>query len=151
MTLRPKQPTLNHQSRTKRPHVGNTLETTSDTEIKSSHDPKTDTPYNESGESIYNSNLFVVKSSLNAPKPKLRHRHNNNNNEFSVQVIINNSLDKVLADTGAKVSVCGTVQAANWGILDKLVPSQIKIQPYKSAPIRLCMEQLVVQYHLVTP
>lgn len=59
---------------------------------------------------MYNVNLFVVNSSQNTPKPKLRScmkkRH-----DFSVQVVSNNALDKVLADTGAKVSVCGTVQA----------------------------------------
>ena len=55
--------------------------------------------------------------------------------EFSVQVVVNNTLGKVLADTGAKVSVCGTTQAGKWGLLDKLEPSKVKIQPYKSDPI----------------
>ena len=82
----------------------------------------------------YNVNLFVVKSSTTSPKPKLKVAHDINNN-FSVQVIINNSLDKVLADTGAKVSVCGTVQANKWRILDRTVKSSVKIQPYKSDPI----------------
>ena len=60
----------------------------------------------------------------------MKHKH-----DFSQQVVINSSLDRVLADTGAKVCVCGTTQARKWGILNKLVPSKKKIHPYKSSPI----------------
>ena len=82
----------------------------------------------------YNINLFVINSSLKTPKPKLR-SNMSNRHDFSVQVVVNNTLERVLADTGAKVSVCGTVQAQKWGILDKLAPSKVNIQPYKSDPI----------------
>ena len=41
----------------------------------------------------------------------------------------------MLADTGAKVCVCGTTEANKWGILDRMVKTKIKIQPYKSDPI----------------
>ena len=64
------------------------------------------------------------------PQTNLRYARKLPNNEFSVQVVVNNTLDKVLAYTGAKVSVCGTIQAARWGILDKLVPSEVKIQQF---------------------
>ena len=82
----------------------------------------------------YSVNLFVINSSKNMPKPKLKHTFDTQK-EFSVQVVVNNTVDKVLADTGAKVSVCGTIQAKKWGIFDKTIKSKIKIQPYKSDPI----------------
>ena len=50
-------------------------------------------------------------------------------------LVINNRLDKVLADTGAKVCVAGTAQAKRWGILNRMVPSKVKLKPYKSEPI----------------
>ena len=49
----------------------------------------------------------------------------------------NNCLVKLLCDTGAKVSVCGKKQAASWGILDRITPSQAKIRPYNSAPLQV--------------
>ena len=67
-------------------------------------------------EHIYDINLFVINSSKNLPKQKLK---SNLKSDFSVQVIINNRLIKVLADTGAKVSVCSTAQAQKWGILNR--------------------------------
>ena len=85
-------------------------------------------------EDTYNINIFVLNSSRRSPKPKLRSMMRKKH-DFSVQVVINSSLDRVLADTGAKVSVCGTVQAKKWGILNRLVPSTKKIHPYKSDPI----------------
>ena len=55
--------------------------------------------------------------------------------DFQVQVIINNNLEKVLADTGAKVSVCGESEAKRYGLLDRMFPSVKKLKPYKSSPI----------------
>ena len=49
--------------------------------------------------------------------------------------MINNVLGEVLADTGAKVSVCGRKQADLWGLMEKIVPSSSKLKPYNSAPI----------------
>ncbi len=82
----------------------------------------------------YNVNLFAINTSRHSPKPKLRSTIQRKH-DFSAQVVINNALGKVLADTGARVSVCGTVEAKNWGILKRMVPSKVKIQPYKSDPI----------------
>ena len=60
-----------------------------------------------------------------------------NKSDFNVQVVINNHLDRVVADTGARISVCGTTQARKWGILDRLSPSKVKVKPYKSDPIQV--------------
>ena len=57
------------------------------------------------------------------------------NSNFTVEVMINNVLGEVLADTGAKVSVCGRKQADLWGLMEKMVPSSSKLKPYNSAPI----------------
>ena len=94
-------------------------------------------------EDTYNINLFVINSSRRSPKPKLRSAVKNRH-DFSAQVIINTSLDRVLADTGAKVSVCGTVEAKKWGILDKLIPSAKKIHPYKVNPFPYTVRHAVL-------
>ena len=86
------------------------------------------------GEDTYNINLFRVKKSTNSPKPKLLSNHTNKH-DFKVQVVIHNSVDNVIADTGARVSVCGTAQARKWNLLSKMHPSTAKIKPYNSAPI----------------
>ena len=51
------------------------------------------------------------------------------------QVFINNNIIGILIDTGAKVSVYGVKQAKQWGLLDRLQPSQVKIHSYNSQPI----------------
>ena len=77
-------------------------------------------------EDLYNITIFRTKSTNKSPRPKLL-SHAPKKNDFKVQVIVNNSLDSVIADTGARVSVCGTSQAQNWNLLDKVVPSSVKI------------------------
>ena len=67
----------------------------------------------------YHINVFRLKTS--AVKTKL-HSRITNKNDFKVQVVINNSLDTVIADTGARISVCGTIQA------EKMVLSTKKIK-----------------------
>ena len=59
-----------------------------------------------SANSAYNINIFRVKS--NKPQPALKSKQHK---DYKVQVMVNNSLTSVIADTGAKVSVCGTLQA----------------------------------------
>ena len=76
----------------------------------------------------YNVNLFVMTTSKSSPQPRLRSILKN---DFHAQVIINNVLDRVLADTGAKVSVCGTVQAKKWGLQNKMTEVNVKIKPYR--------------------
>ena len=75
-------------------------------------------------ESVYQVNVFRVKSTQAI-----------NLNDFKVELIINNRLDTVLADTGAAVSVCGEKHARKWGLMDRITKSHVKIKPYKSQAI----------------
>ena len=75
-------------------------------------------------ESVYNVNIFRVKSTQASSL-----------NDFKVEMVINNSLDTVLADTGAAVSVCGSKHARKWGLMDRITKSHVKIKPYKSQAI----------------
>ena len=84
-------------------------------------------------EEAYNINLFRIKMTKDCAKPQLKATKS----DFNVQVVINNHLDRVVADTGARISVCGTTQARKWGLLDKLSPSKVKVKPYKSEPIQV--------------
>lgn len=74
----------------------------------------------------YTINLFQIETSL-APNKK----------DFKIQVVVNNHLGTVIADTGARISVCGANQAKQWGILDRMAPSRVKIKPYNSMPINV--------------
>lgn len=92
-------------------------------------------PFNEANqneEDLYSINLFRIKSCIDKARPQLKKPKDT---DFTVQVIVNNNLDRVVADTGARISVCGTTQAKKWGLLDKMVPSKIRIKPYNSEPI----------------
>lgn len=86
---------------------------------------------NQESEELYNVNLFRIKTSTDKAKPQLK----STKNDFTVEVIINNRLGRLIADTGARISVCGTSQAKKWGLLEKMVPSKLKIKPYRSDPI----------------
>ena len=78
----------------------------------------------ELNESVYNVNIFRIKGSQVS-----------NLNDFKAEMVINNHLDTVLADTGAAVSVCGSKHAKKWGLLDRITKSRVKIKPYKSEAI----------------
>ena len=87
---------------------------------------------NEEDYEMYRLNIWRIKKSPNhAPK----FIHGDGNDTFKRRLVVNNNMVKLLVDTGAKVSVCGMKQAAQWGLLEKMVPSSIKIHPYKSEPI----------------
>ena len=89
----------------------------------------------EDDSEIYNINLFrIIKSQ--STKPKLCSR-NYPKNDFTTQVVVNNNLVRVIADTGARVNVCGTVEARKWGLLGKMVPSKVQIKPYNSPSIKV--------------
>ena len=47
-------------------------------------------------EDLYNINIFRIRSSKDTPKPTLK----STKNDFSIRVMINNNLDRVIADTG---------------------------------------------------
>ena len=78
----------------------------------------------EETDQLYNVNLFRVTEN-NIRKT----------DDFKVHAVINTSMDKILADTGAKISVCGVKDAKKWNIYGRMVPTQVKIKPYKSYPI----------------
>ena len=84
----------------------------------------------ESG--IYNINIFRV-THTNPHQP--RHTSQRMKEDFKVQVIVNNSLATVLADTGASISVCGKKEAKRWNLLPRMVETQARIKPYNSPPI----------------
>ena len=90
-------------------------------DIKKVEQPNTESQQN--ADEIYNINIFIITTS---------NRKNQYNLDFKVQVIINNSLAKVIADTGAKVTVCRLRQAKQWGLYDKMYKSNIKLKPFNS-------------------
>ena len=75
-------------------------------------------------EDIYNINLFRINTA-----------QDNITNDFKVELLINNNLGTVLADTGAKISVCSLKNSRQWKISDRMTTTSIKIKPYKSKPI----------------
>ena len=75
-------------------------------------------------ESLYNVNIFRVSDVESKPNDKL--------DDFKTQLLINNHLDTVLADTDAGVSVCGMSTAKRWNLLDRMSETNVKIKPYKS-------------------
>ena len=78
-------------------------------------------------EAVYNVNLFRLSQTETEPTPKA--------DDFKVQVLVNNHLDKVLADTGAGVSVCGLDTAKKWNLLDCMSDTKVRIKPYNSNTI----------------
>lgn len=83
----------------------------------------------EDSEKIYNVNLFRV-TTQNMFKGQ-------SNSDFKIEVIVNNALGTVIADTGAKVSVCSLQQAKKWNIQNKMFASNIKLKPFNSKPIKV--------------
>ena len=79
----------------------------------------------------YAVNAFVINSSKNQVLPKLKPK----TSDFRATVIVNNCVGNPIADTGAKVSVCGTLQAKRWNLLGRMIPSTKKLKPYNSSPI----------------
>ena len=76
-------------------------------------------------EDVYNVNLFRVKDEAQSKDA----------DHFKVDLLINNHLDKVLADTGAAISVCSVRTAKKWGLLDKMSSTRVQIKPYGSESI----------------
>ena len=101
-------------------------------------------------EEIYNINFFRLNT----------FSKNNDTDDFKAEVIINNSLDKVIVDTGTKVSVCEIHFAKKWSLLTKIVSSKVRIKPYKSNPITviggaICAVKynstsIVVTWHIIS-
>ena len=55
--------------------------------------------------------------------------------DFKAQVVVNSRIEFLLADTGAKISVCSKKQAQDWKILQKMRSTQVRIKPYNSPAI----------------
>ena len=72
--------------------------------------------------SVYNVNIFRIQRHMN------EFVTDSAEDDFKVKLVINNNLDSVLADTGAKVSVCGVKQARKWNLLEKMTSTQAKNQ-----------------------
>ena len=79
------------------------------------------------------STYFALKDLKKSPHINLISRLEKK--DFKVQVIVNNNFGTVIADTGARVSVCGTKQAKSWSLLEQMIPTKTKIKPYNSKPI----------------
>ena len=97
---------------------------------KAEHSVKYTEENDESPFPTYLANLFRVTP--------VQYKHNsshNNESDFKVQVVSNGALVNVVADTGAKVCVCGTDEAKQWNLYDKMSPTSAKIKPYNSSPI----------------
>ena len=57
--------------------------------------------------------------------------------DFKVEVVVNNTLATVIADTGAKVSVCSLEQAKKWKLTGKTFSTNTKLKPFNSDPIKV--------------
>ena len=79
---------------------------------------------------VQSANLFRVQSSKHPI-----FKHDKTISDFSVQVGLNGKVVNVIADTGAKVSVCGSYEAQKWNLLGKMTSTPAKIKPYNSNPI----------------
>ena len=71
-------------------------------------------------EKVYNVNLFRI-TTQNVLK-------NQCNEDFAVEVVVNNTLATVIADPGAKVSVCSLEQAKKWKLMDKMFTRNTKLK-----------------------
>ena len=95
---------------------------------------KRKTDMEEVKESTHNFNLFRIESSYKTVTPKLSTK----NNDFKVQVIVDNNITSVIQIQVLKlVYICGTSQANKWNLPSQMVPSEVKIKPYNSTPIRV--------------
>ena len=86
----------------------------------------------ESEDELWSINLFRIET---VNPPILKTADNSKQHDFRAQVAINNSIASVIADTGARVSVCSSKHAKKWGLWNKMLPSKAKIKPYNSPPI----------------
>lgn len=73
-------------------------------DIKPEADDGDDTA--DTDETTYSINIFRIQNSVKLPVPK-RKSSLIGKDDFKIQVVVNNCLDRVVADTGARVTVCG--------------------------------------------
>ena len=90
---------------------------------------ETDQDMKDIQEKVYNVNLFRI-TTQNVLK-------NQCNEDFTVEVVVNNTLATVIADTEAKVSVCSLEQAKKWKLTGKTFSTNTKLKPFNSDPIKV--------------
>ena len=76
---------------------------------------------------IYNVNLFRI-TTQHALKKKTA---------VISKLKFSNILKTVITDTGPKVSVFSLQQAKKWKLFDKMFPSNTKLRPFNSHPIKV--------------
>ena len=54
-----------------------------------------------------------------------------------MKVIVNNTLTTVMVKTGARVSICSLRQAKKWKLTEKMFPSNTRLKPFNSHPIKV--------------
>lgn len=81
---------------------------------------------------IYHINIFRITETT---QQQLLQKGRMKTRDFKAQIVINNSLATVLADTGASISVCGREQAQRWNLLPRMINTKTKIKPYNSPTI----------------
>ena len=54
-----------------------------------------------------------------------------------MEVIVNNILTTVIADTGGKISVCSLRKAKKWKLTEKMFPSNTRLKLFNSNPIKV--------------
>ena len=82
---------------------------------------------------VYNVNIFKVGVSNRTEFKTVLSK--SGNHEFTVEVVVNGSITSVTADTGARVSVCGKHEAKRWNLLEKIMPTAVRIKPYNSPAV----------------
>jgi hypothetical protein len=100
-------------------------------ELKPENGGKLEPPQSEDDEAsgLYHINIFqITETSQQQATPKGRTKPR----DFKAQLVVNNSLAAVLADTGASISVCGKEQACKWNLLTRMINTNAKIKPYNS-------------------
>ena len=93
------------------------------------HQIETDQDMKDIHEKVCNVSLFRI-TTQNVLK-------NQYNGDFKVEVVVNNTLATVTADTGAKFSVCSLQQAKKWKLTDKMFSTNTKLRPFNSDPIKV--------------
>lgn len=83
---------------------------------------------------MYNVNIFKVNTT-GGNEFRIRSSVNKAERDFKVEVVVNGSVATITADTGAIVSVCGEFEAQNWNLLNRIVPTAVRIKPYNSPAV----------------
>ena len=110
--------------------VGHLPQVCKSTSVNKMDKAQDEPPTDDDANSTYSINIFRIKTTK-----RVLPEYISKKKDYSTHVMVNNRLAKLIADTGAKVSVCGTAQARQWGILSRMVPSKTRLKPYGSAPI----------------